>query len=272
MGTFVIAGGSSGIGLQTARDLLAAGHNVILLARDRRKGDQAIASFGAAGARAKFLAVDLSTHDGVRDAARRVNDATDRIDGLAHSAAVFETKDVRTCDGIPVFFALSYFSRYHLTQLLLPSLLRADHPRVMMLVAGMNKVPRLDPAAFRDFTRYNFWNSVFQVNGACLYYAHHLTQTYPKLFAGCATPGLVQTGLFANAPWFLRAYVALMAPFRANSVETAAHNVVRGLLDGKGPSARNWNKPGDFAQSFPIEVDLAVEAALLEVSRAVTGA
>lgn len=81
------------------------------MGRDTRKGQDAITSFGAAQDRADFLSVDLSTNEGVRDAARRVNERTDRIDGLLHSAAVFETRDIRTVDGIPLFVALSYLSR-----------------------------------------------------------------------------------------------------------------------------------------------------------------
>jgi len=48
MNTFVIAGGNSGIGLQVAREILAEGHRVVILGRDKRKGEDAIASFGAA--------------------------------------------------------------------------------------------------------------------------------------------------------------------------------------------------------------------------------
>ncbi|MER5757536.1 LLM class flavin-dependent oxidoreductase [Streptomyces sp. NPDC002088] len=44
-----------GIGLQAACDLLADGHRLVLLGRDPRKGEAALASFGTAGDRASFL-------------------------------------------------------------------------------------------------------------------------------------------------------------------------------------------------------------------------
>lgn len=272
MKTVVIAGGNSGIGLQAAREFLAAGHRVIIMGRDKRKGEDAIASFGAARDRANFLSVDLSTHDGVRNAAARVNERTDRIDGLLHSAAVFETRDVRTVDGLTLFFAVSFLSRYHLTQLLLPKLLLADRPRVVMLTATLNEVPKLDPKLFPYFEGFNFWKMIYQVNGACLYYADYLTKTHPKVFAGCVTPGFVRTGIFRNAPWFIKAYVALTGPFRANSIETGAHNAVQAILRGEGDSAFNWNKPGDFQHKFAIRVDPAIQRAVMDASRQVTGA
>ncbi len=272
MNTIVIAGGNSGVGLQAAREFLSAGHRVILLGRDARKGEAAVATFGAARDRAQFLSVDLSTHAGVRDAARRVNELTDKIDGLMHSAAVFATKDVRTVDGLNLFFALSYLSRYHLTQLLLPKLLAAERPRVVMLTATLNEVPQLDPALFPDFDGFNFWTMLFQINGASLYYADYLMKAHPAIFAGCVTPGFARTGIFRDAPWFLKLYVALSAPFRANSIEVAAHNAVQVVLKGEGPSAYNWNKPGDFEQKFAINVDPVVQKAVMEACRRVTGA
>jgi len=271
MNTFVIAGGNSGVGLQAAREFLTAGHRVILLGRDERKGEAAIASFGAARDRADFLSADLSTHDGVRDAARRVGQLTDRIDGLMHSAAVFATKDIRTVDGLTLFFALSYLSRYHLTQLLLPQLLAAEHPRVVMLTATLNEVPKLDPKLFPYFEGFNFWTMLMQVNGASLYYADYLMKTHPKIFAGCVSPGFARTGIFRDAPWFLKLFVALSAPFRANSIAVAAHNAVQVLLRGEGSSALNWNKPGDFEQRFVITVDPAVQQAVMAACRTVTG-
>ncbi len=272
MKTFVIAGGNSGIGLQAARELLAAGHRVVLLGRDKLKGETALESFGQARDRASFLPVDLSTHDGVRDTARRVDELTDRIDGLLHSAAVFDTSDTRTADGLPLFFALSYLSRYHLTQLLVPKLLLAEHPKIVMLTANLSKVPKLDPELFPYFERFNFRTAVSQVNGACMYYADYLTKTHPKIFAGCVTPGLVRTGIFDQAPWFVKAYVALTAPLLANSVEKAAQNVVQALLAGEGASAFMWNKPGIFQDRYAIRTDAVIQKAVMDASRQVTGA
>jgi NAD(P)-dependent dehydrogenase (short-subunit alcohol dehydrogenase family) len=269
--TIVVAGGNSGVGLQAAREFLAAGHRVILLGRNQQKGEAALASFGAARDRAEFHSVDLSTHAGVRDAARRIDERTDRIDGLMHSAAVFAARDVRTVDGLTLFFELSFLARYHLTQLLMPKLLEAEKPRVVMMTATLNEVPKLDPQRFPYFRNFNFFADIYQVNGACLYYADYLVKTHPKIFAGCMTPGFVRTDIFREAPWFLKLFVAVAGPFMANSVEAGAHNAVQAILRGEGPSALNWNKPGDFEKRFAITVDPAIQKAVLDSCREVTG-
>ena len=92
-----------------------------------------------------------------------------------------------------------------------------------------------------------------------------------EIFAGCESPGFARTSIFRDAPWFMKAFVALTAPFTANSVETGAHNAVEALLRGEGTSAFNWNKPGDFQQKFAISVDPAIQKAVIDASREVTG-
>ena len=271
MDTFVIAGGNGGIGLQVARDLIAHGHRVILLGRNRQKGAAALASLGASPAQAEFQSVDLSTHAGVRSAAALVSERAERIDGLLHSAAVFETRNVRTEDDLPLFAALSFYSRYHLTQLLLPKLMSAAQPRVMMFIAGLKTTPKIDPAPFPYFRDFSFFKYVLALNGACLYYADYLMKQNPGLFAGCATPGFVRTGLFDHAPWALRAYVAVMAPFRAIKLETAASNAVHALLHGEGTSAFMWTKPGDPDEGYEVTVNPEVEQSIMAAARQVTG-
>ena len=272
MKTFVIAGGTSGIGLEAARQLLAEGHRVILLGRSAEKGRAALESFGAARDRAQFHSVDLSTHDGVRAAARRVAEATDQIDGLLHSAADFVTENVRTKDGLPLFVALGYMSRYHLTQLLLPQLLKAEHPRVMMFIAGFRETPKFDPQPFPNFPKkFSFFRGVVPINAAGMHYADYLMKTNPKIFAGTACPGAVRTTLFDKAPWYLRAMAALSHALAATPLETSARNAVRALLTGEGPTALNWPKPDDFNQCLAITVDPTVQTAIMARSREATG-
>lgn len=241
MSTFVITGGNSGIGPQVARNLLAHGHRVILLGRNQHKVQEALASFGDARDRAEFLSVDLSAHDGVSAAAARVAAASDRIDGLLHSAGEFVGGDVRTRDGIPLLIAVGYLSRYHLTQLLLPNLLKADHPRVVMMTAHLNDLPPLRPELFPFFEPYDLRTILSHGNAASMYYASHLSATHPTLFAGAVCPGLVRTGIFRSAPWYIRALTAYTRTTHVTSTENGTLDLEGASLsydvqDGDGPT------------------------------------
>src|SRR4051812_46541124 len=100
--TYVITGGTSGIGLEIGRQLAALGHHVVLLGRDAAKGSAAAAAIVAAGGSAEAHSVDLSTQEGTRSAAERLSRAHPAISGLVHAAGVLTREDVRTPDGLHV--------------------------------------------------------------------------------------------------------------------------------------------------------------------------
>ena len=100
--------------------------------------------------------MDLSTHDGVRDAATQILTRHDRVDALLHTTGVFTSRESRTADGLHPFFAVNYLSRYHLTQLLLPALRRAQRPVVIMMTAAVAPTDDADYTRFPDFAPFDF--------------------------------------------------------------------------------------------------------------------
>ncbi|MFB6939838.1 SDR family NAD(P)-dependent oxidoreductase [Streptomyces chartreusis] len=272
MKTIVIPGGNSGIGRQAARTLLADGHRLVILGRDPRKGEAALASFGAAAGRASFIAADLSTHDGVRDAARRILDKHENVDALVHTTGVLTMTESRTADGLHPFFAINYLSRYHLTQLLLPTLRRAERPLVLMMTAAVAPSEEADFARFPEFPTFNFNRDRKPVQLGNHHYAAHLTRTEPGLAAGVINAGAVKTDILRAAPWYMRAGAKVLGPIMFDSLETAAHNVVGATRSDTWQSALYWGKPGRFEQRVSITLDTATTQALMDTSRALTGA
>lgn len=63
--TFVISGGSSGLGLETARSLHRAGAYVLLLDLDSNSGDAIVKELGA---RAKFIKTDVTDTASIKKA------------------------------------------------------------------------------------------------------------------------------------------------------------------------------------------------------------
>ncbi|MFC9242748.1 SDR family NAD(P)-dependent oxidoreductase [Streptomyces sp. NPDC057136] len=267
MKTILIAGGNSGIGLQAARDLLADGHRLVLLGRDPRKGEAALASFGAAADRATFLAADLSTHDGVRDAAQRVLGQHDRIDALVHTTGVFTSQESRTADGLHPFFTINYLSRYHLTQLLLPALRRAERPVVLMMTAAVPPTDDADFARFPEFAPFDFGHDRKPIQLANHHYAAHLTRTEPGLAAGVINAGAVKTDILRIAPWYMRAGAKVLGPVLFDSVETSARSVVEATRRDDWQDPVYWGKPGRFEQRTPIALDATTTQHLMDASR-----
>ncbi len=272
--TIAISGGNSGIGLEAGRQLAREGHQVVLLGRDPAKGAAAVASIKGSGGRADFLASDLSTHAGVREAATKLEQAYPRIDGLILGAGVLTTDDLRTSDGLHAMVATNYLSRYHLTQLLLPKLKAAGSSTVVLLVAQVRLTTRID---FARFPRYQPWPKMAalpQLQIANHHYVKHLATAEPTVRAGVCNVGLVKTEVMRIMPAPLRLAFNLTAPLFTIPVERSASNPVWLTTHGEWKTGRYWPKPGAPERSVDLAAELPADdtAQVIEASRGLTGA
>ncbi|MDX6741432.1 SDR family NAD(P)-dependent oxidoreductase [Actinocorallia sp. A-T 12471] len=142
MRTYVITGGTDGMGRGLALRFLERGDRVIAVASGKAKGEALLAEAGrrGAGGRAEFVRADLSTVAGMRDAVAKVASSADAVDGLVFGAQRYASQRVETEDGLEFTFALAYLSRYVLGHGLLPHLEKAEAPVVMNL-AGPGGLP-----------------------------------------------------------------------------------------------------------------------------------
>jgi NAD(P)-dependent dehydrogenase (short-subunit alcohol dehydrogenase family) len=129
MAKVLITGSADGLGLMAAQQLVAAGHEVVVHGRDRRRADDALrAAPGAAGA----LEGDLSSIAETRSVADQAN-AAGPFDAVIHNAAVgFRERRIETVDGLEHVFAINVLAPYLLTALI------AAPARLVYLSSGMH--------------------------------------------------------------------------------------------------------------------------------------
>ncbi|CAI9387318.1 SDR family NAD(P)-dependent oxidoreductase [Microbacterium sp. T2.11-28] len=89
--TILIAGGSSGIGLELAKDLVAGGDRVILTSRSRESAEEVAASVGEG---ATGIALDVSEPEGIAAQLAGVG----RLDGLVLAAIERDANTLREYD------------------------------------------------------------------------------------------------------------------------------------------------------------------------------
>jgi NAD(P)-dependent dehydrogenase (short-subunit alcohol dehydrogenase family) len=122
--TLLITGSTDGIGLETAKALLAQGHRVLIHGRSAARlaplQAQLAAQFGADKVQA--WAADLAQLDEVRSLAGRLIASGVRIDALINNAGVFKLAQPQTDSGIDVRFVVNTIAPWLLTRLLLPAL------------------------------------------------------------------------------------------------------------------------------------------------------
>lgn len=83
MSTFVVTGGSSGIGLEIARQFAQAGHDLVLVARDKDRLGKA--AHELAGYNVTCQTASLDVRDG--DAVNALIDGLPTVDGVVNNAA-----------------------------------------------------------------------------------------------------------------------------------------------------------------------------------------
>jgi NAD(P)-dependent dehydrogenase (short-subunit alcohol dehydrogenase family) len=113
MARVFITGSADGLGQMAAELLVAAGHQVVLHARNQERAD--VARSKTPGAQTALIG-DLSSIDETRALAEQVN-RLGRFDAVIHNAGIGyrEKRRVPTADGLPQVFAVNALAPYILT-------------------------------------------------------------------------------------------------------------------------------------------------------------
>ncbi|MER5767864.1 SDR family NAD(P)-dependent oxidoreductase [Streptomyces sp. NPDC001985] len=133
--TFVITGGTDGIGAALARALFARGDHAVVLGRDREKGEALLKEAADSPGSADFVAADLGLVSETRRTVQELAEAHPRIDGLVFCARFFRSERHVTSEGFEHNFALFYLSRLLFGSGLREALERGRQP-VIVNVAG----------------------------------------------------------------------------------------------------------------------------------------
>jgi len=141
--TAIVTGGYSGLGLETARSLRAAGADVIVPARDTARASRQLA--GIDGVVVDEL--DLLDPVSIDAFADRFLDSGRALHLLVNSAGIMATPLARDARGFESQFATNHLGHFQLTTRLLPALRAAQGARV---VAVSSRGHRYSPVVFDD--------------------------------------------------------------------------------------------------------------------------
>lgn len=202
---YLVTGGTSGIGYETARALAAAGAQVVIAARDEQRGEDAIASIRqqSTQAQVRFETLDLADLTAVRAFGERLNRSLPHLDGLINNAGIMEPP-VRgvSRDGYESQFAVNYLGHFALTAQLLPLLRKAQAPRVVTLssIAARGGEIHFDDLQFES--EYDSMDAYRQSKLACLMFALELQRRSDAAGWGLTSiashPGVSRTNLLPS--------------------------------------------------------------------------
>src|SRR5207342_2637471 len=144
--TVVITGATSGIGQVAAEKLAAMGARLVLVARDKTRGEAELTRLQAlsSGVNHSIHYADLSRMAEVKRVAAQIAAAEPRIDVLINNAgALFGSRQV-TADGLELTFATNHMSYFVLTHGLRERLRASAPARVVNVASDAHKGEKLD--------------------------------------------------------------------------------------------------------------------------------
>jgi NAD(P)-dependent dehydrogenase (short-subunit alcohol dehydrogenase family) len=139
--TFVVTGANSGLGLETARALGTLGARVLMTARDRQRGEQAVELLRTEQPEGRFELFDLDLAD--LDSVRRFAAGIEEFDVLINNAGVMMPPRGNTVQGYEVQFGVNHLAHFALTGLVLEKMSRGRDPRIVTVSSGLHKRGRI---------------------------------------------------------------------------------------------------------------------------------
>ena len=198
MTTTLITGANKGLGFETARRLVAAGHTVYVGSRNIERGRRAAAQLGA-----RAVQLDVTDDASVRAAAKAIeadgglavliNNAG--VEGRGPGNVVIGAADV-TADMMRETFETNVFGTVRVTHAFLPLLQRSAAPVVVNLSSGLASLTRVTDAGTPTYAYPGiaYPASKAAVNMITVQYA----KAFPAMRINAVEPGFTRTDLNGN--------------------------------------------------------------------------
>jgi NAD(P)-dependent dehydrogenase (short-subunit alcohol dehydrogenase family) len=228
--TVLVTGATSGIGLEASVKLARMGAELVLVARDRARGDAAVADVktrsgsGAVG----LMMCDFASVSQIRALAAQVMASCPKLHVLVNNAgSVFQAREL-TEDGVERTFAVNHLGPFLLTNLLRDHLVRSTPARVVVVSSAAHRADEMP-----------FDNLQFEHGGYGIMRAYSRSKLANVLFtrelarrlAGSGVtvnslhPGAVATNIWSHSPGYLRPLLAVARLFML-SAEKGADTIV----------------------------------------------
>src|SRR5215831_1786719 len=188
--TILVTGSNRGIGLEMVRQLSAMGHQVILTARDKSKGEKAAEQLAQQGLKVYFHLLDVTDEKTIADTSAFVQKQFGQLDVLINNAGILHSNAgllTVSKSSVEEHMAANFYGPLLLIQAMYPLLKKSPEGRIINFATGMASLsnPGGGSAAYRL--------SKVALNGLTAILSAELHGTNIKV--NSLDPGWVQTGM-----------------------------------------------------------------------------
>lgn len=226
----LVTGSSSGIGKVTARELARMGAIVVMICRNRVKGEAVRAEIKAESPNAQvdLLVADLSELAEVCRAAQEFKQKYTQLHVLINNAGGMNAEREVTSDGLEATFATNYLAPFLLTHLLLDVLQASAPARIVNVSAPAHKIGKIDFTDLQGEHRYNALKAYTQAKLAQIYFTYELAErlTGSGVTVNALDPGHVVTNFNHSTKGLLHLIAEVIYRFDGISADQGAQTTL----------------------------------------------
>jgi NAD(P)-dependent dehydrogenase (short-subunit alcohol dehydrogenase family) len=273
--TALITGGTSGIGKATAVALAAMGADVVVVGRNRERGEVALGEIKSQShsESVELMLADLSVQDEVRGLAGAFLERYDRLDVLANNAGLVQSKRTETADRIETTLAVNHLAPFLLTNLLLDRLKQSAPSRVITVSSEAQRWGDMDFDDLQSTQKYRGFPVYGMTKLANIMFTYELAERLKGTFvtANCLHPGAVGTNFGKNNGGPMTLFFRAAKPFM-RSPEQGADTLIwlASSPDVEGVSGKYFSDRKEI-EAKKIVHDPATRRRLWEISEDLTG-
>jgi len=272
--TVVITGATAGIGLESAQQIAAEGHRLVLVGRNPAKLELAAEAVREAGAsEVETVVADYESLDSVRAAAAEIRRLCPRIDVLVNNAGTVYASRTLTSDGYEATFQVNHLAGFLLTEELKDVVVASAPARVVITASTGHYGGTMDFDDLGFEKGYQIMRAYSRSKLANVLYARSLAAELADagVTATSLHPGAVATDIWSGAPWFAKPVLAIAKRWMRKPAEggqTITRLAIGADVDGETGvyyDEHRLKEPSELAQ------DDALATRLREVSAQMVG-
>jgi NAD(P)-dependent dehydrogenase (short-subunit alcohol dehydrogenase family) len=199
----LITGASSGIGKAAAIEFAKANAELILLVRNKHRGEKAVAEIkkDTGNNNIRLFNTDLSSAAEIKTLTETLHKIYSRIDILVNSAGAYFSKLHLTVDGIEASYDVNYVARFLLVNQLLDLLLKAPAGQIINVTGENHRKGKLN-FNVKGESDYSPDKAVSNAKLADMIFSMELARrlTNTNVTVKTVHPGIVKTNILNNDP------------------------------------------------------------------------
>jgi NAD(P)-dependent dehydrogenase (short-subunit alcohol dehydrogenase family) len=272
--TCLVTGGNSGIGKATALGLAKLGATVVIVSRDKDKGEAALLEIRTVSGNRNVdaMVADLSSQDSVRELAHDFKARYKMLQVLINNAGIFLPKRVSTVDGLEATFATNHLGHFLLTNLLLDELKASAPSRIINITSAAHRGTEMDFEDLQGEKKYSGYHAYSQSKLANVLFTYYLAKRLEgtRVTVNCLHPGVVRTGFGKDQGGFMSVAVRIGGPFFMSPSKAARAVIYLATSpELERVSGKHFSK-GKEERSSPESYDAASAERLWNVSAELT--